>query len=406
MALTSTNIDFDGLYIPPLCHAGEVTRTTIENTDPPFEYKFQIPKDHQPGMYWYHPLRLGSATLQLNGGASGVLIVGGMEKAKPEVGGLPERILVIRQQYEDDDPDPWPPGEYDLNLNFQPATYPQLPSPVIQMKPGAKEFWRVGNATSTAFLALQVLFGETAQRVKLIALDGVPVRHGVNLRTIELPPGGRAEFIVTGPPAGQAARLLQTEVETGRTGFENPAQELAKIVAKADAQTPPALGGEPSRQVEPPPPGRRDAGLLQARATTVRKLYFAEAASGTRGPTRYLLTVEGQTPKVFDPSAPPAVVTKVGAVEDWILSNHSGELHTFHMHGTHFLFLEVDGKRLLNPEMRDTVTIPAWEGSGPYPTIRLRVDFRDPRTGGTFVYHCHISHHAETGMMGKIQVNP
>jgi FtsP/CotA-like multicopper oxidase with cupredoxin domain len=396
-ATTSTNIDFHGLDIPPDCHRGEVSVTTVENTDPAFEYKFQIPEDHPPGMYWYHPHRQGSATLQLNGGASGILIVGGMEKAKPEVAGLPERILVVRQTFDEDDPESWPPGESQLSLNFQPARYPHLPSPVIRMKPGATEFWRVANATSQAFLALQVVFGDTAQKVKLIALDGVPVARSYDSRTVELAPGGRAEFIVTGPAAGQAARLMQTEFETGRTGSENPPQEMARIIATADAQEPPALPAGPSRAAKP---GWAD------RATVVRKLYFAEAANGTNGPTRFLLTVEGQTPGLFDPHGPPAVVTKVGAVEDWIIANHSGEVHAFHMHGIHFWLLQVNGKKFLNPELRDTVTVSAWEGSGPYPTVKLRMDFRDPRTAGTFVFHCDILHHAETGMMAKIQVNP
>jgi len=407
VAATSTNIDFHGLNLLPDCHQGEVSVTTIENTDPAFVYKFQIPKDNPPGMYWYHPFVQGSATLQLNGGASGALIVNGMEKVKPEVAGLPERILIIRQQFDDeDDPDPWPPGEYRLSLNFEPAMYPHRPSPAIRMKPGGKEFWRVANATSEAFLALHVMFEKTAQTVKLIALDGVPVRKSVELRSIELPPGGRAEFIVTGPAAGQAARLMQSEVETGRTGFENPAQELAKIVAMAGAQEPPALGGGASRPAEPGPAWAADKMLAEGRATAVRKLYFADATNGTTGPTRFFLTVEGQTPKVFNPSGPPAVVTKVGAVEDWIVANHTGEIHTFHMHRIHFLFLQVNGKKLLNPELRDTVTVPAWEGAGPYPTVMLRMDFRDARSAGTFVFHCHILHHAEAGMMGSIQVNP
>ncbi len=406
MATTSTNMDFQGLDIAPDCHAGEVATTTIENSDSPFAYRFQIPGDHPPGMYWYHPHLRGSATLQLNGGASGVLIVGGMEKVKPEVAGLPERILVVRQTFEEDDPESWPPGEPQLSLNFQPAVYPHHPSPVIQMKPGTKEFWRVANATSQAFLALQIVFRKAPQTVKLVALDGVPLTGSPEMRTVELPPGGRAEFIVTGPAAGQAARLLESEFETGTTGLENPEQELARIVATASAPELPALGGKPSHPAETGRAGRASAALAETRPTAVRKLYFAEAANGTNGPTRFFLTVEGNTPKVFNPSAPPAVVTRVGAVEDWIIANHSGEVHAFHMHHIHFLFLQVNGRRLANPELRDTVTVPAWNGLGPYPTVRLRMDFRDPRTAGTSVFDCHILHHAEAGMMAKIQVNP
>jgi multicopper oxidase len=41
-----------------------------------------------------------------------------------------------------------------------------------------------------------------------------------------------------------------------------------------------------------------------------------------------------------------------------------------------------------------------------YPTVRLRMDFRDPNTIGTFVYHCHLMEHSEGGMMGMIRVGP
>ena len=41
-----------------------------------------------------------------------------------------------------------------------------------------------------------------------------------------------------------------------------------------------------------------------------------------------------------------------------------------------------------------------------YPSVRLRMDFRDPNTVGTFVYHCHLLEHEDGGMMGTIRVLP
>ena len=34
------------------------------------------------------------------------------------------------------------------------------------------------------------------------------------------------------------------------------------------------------------------------------------------------------------------------------------------------------------------------------------MDFRDPNTVGTFVYHCHLLEHEDGGMMGLIRVEP
>jgi hypothetical protein len=41
-----------------------------------------------------------------------------------------------------------------------------------------------------------------------------------------------------------------------------------------------------------------------------------------------------------------------------------------------------------------------------YPSVRLRMDFRDPNTVGTFMYHCHLLEHEDGGMMGLVRVEP
>jgi hypothetical protein len=68
--------------------------------------------------------------------------------------------------------------------------------------------------------------------------------------------------------------------------------------------------------------------------------------------------------------------------------------------------LEVNGQPVNDPAIRDTVDLPFWSGSGAYPSVKLRMDFRDPNIVGTFVYHCHILQHEDAGMMGAIQVLP
>jgi FtsP/CotA-like multicopper oxidase with cupredoxin domain len=76
------------------------------------------------------------------------------------------------------------------------------------------------------------------------------------------------------------------------------------------------------------------------------------------------------------------------------------------MHQIHFLVLAVNGVPVANPTMQDTFPVPYWTGSGPYPSITVRMDFRDPNIAGTFVYHCHVLDHEDAGMMAKILVNP
>ena len=397
----TTNLHFHGLNVPPLCHQDDVITTLIQPSTTPFRYQIQIPANEPPGLYWYHPHPHGFTTFQVNGGASGAIIVGGIEKIKPQVAGLTERVLIVRQQFLD--PAGWVPGPFQLTVNFQPAIYPAGASPIIQTKPGEKQFWRVANASTQAFLALQFLFGSTAQTMELISLDGVPVTGDPMVTTIDVPPAGRAEFIVTGPPTGTTATFVDAGFNTGPVGNANPFQVLADVVPTANA-------AQAARTVIPaapvPPVTQRFSGLAQMKATTLRKLYFSEAAVGTNPPVNFFLTVDGQQPKLFTANEPPAIVTKVGAVEDWTIENRTSEEHAFHMHQIHFLVVAIDGVAVADPTLQDTVAVPFWSGKGPFHNVTLRMDFRDPNIAGTFVYHCHVLFHEDNGMMQKIRVDP
>jgi FtsP/CotA-like multicopper oxidase with cupredoxin domain len=72
----------------------------------------------------------------------------------------------------------------------------------------------------------------------------------------------------------------------------------------------------------------------------------------------------------------------------------------------HFTVLEINGVPTNDTAVRDTVTVPYFNGEGDYPSVKIRVDFRDPETVGTFLYHCHILDHEDLGMMAKIKVLP
>src|SRR5262249_12600651 len=196
MTISSTKVHFHGLNVPPKCHQDDVINTVIQPGDPAFPFRLQIPPNEPPGLYWYHPHIHGFTEFQVNGGAAGALIVEGMEKYRPEVAGLTERIFTIRQQFLV----PWVPGPYQLTINFQQACIVQGPCPRVLMKPGEKQFWRVLNASIQDFMPLQVTFNGVAQPLQVIALDGYPLAQTRNETTILVPPAGRAEFIVSAPP--------------------------------------------------------------------------------------------------------------------------------------------------------------------------------------------------------------
>jgi len=404
--VSSTNMHFHGMPVQPVCHQDDVIDTLIQPGST-FSFNIPIPKDTPPGLYWYHPHVHGFTEFQVNGGAAGAIIVEGMDKVRPEVKGLAERVFIIRQQYLV----PWIPGPYDLTLNYQIAAFPDGASPIIKMKPGERQFWRVANATIQDFMPLQVFINNKRTKLELIALDGYPLEKTREVETILIPPAGRAEFIVQGPPAGGSGTLMSEAYSTGPTGNPDLQQLLAAIqpdggdeqAAKPQTVAQPG-NSKTASQAAAEKTKWADVGARPI--TAKRKLYFSEEFGGTNGPIQFYITVDGQQQKVFDPNEKPAITTHVGAVEEWTIENRALETHAFHIHQLHFKVLEVDGKKANTGQMLDTITIPYWSGTGPYHSVKLLMDFSDPNIAGTFVFHCHILLHEDLGMMHKILVEP
>jgi FtsP/CotA-like multicopper oxidase with cupredoxin domain len=411
----------------------------IQPGEAAFEYRFRIPVDEPPGLYWYHPHIHGFSTRQVLGGASGALIIEGIERAEPQTAGLPERVLVIRDQdlanpdappskdepvvpkmFIDRDGDAANNGTgfgkpaKDLSINYVPVPYPDYPPASITMRPDERQLWRVVNASAITYLNLALIVQKRPQSLGLVALDGVPLSANGNPSNavewrdhIGLAPGGRAEFIVNGPPAGMRGVFVTRTVDTGQGGENDPNRALSSVIA-SDAAPEPRSRLPASAQ---PLAAAARPWLGEVTPVRVRKLYFSEKLTNPADPnsaTEFYITVDGETPKPFDPaSSRPDIVVRQGDVEDWIIENRSTELHAFHIHQLHFLLLDWSGVPVNEPFLRDTVNVPYYNSTMlQYPSVRLRMDFRDPNIVGTFVYHCHLLEHEDGGMMGIVRVDP
>jgi FtsP/CotA-like multicopper oxidase with cupredoxin domain len=418
MSASATNIHFHGTNVAPTCGQDEVIHTLIQPGQS-FEYNVQIPQNEPPGLYWYHPHPHGSSEGQVQGGATGALIVEGLQNVDPSLAGLTERTFVLRDQ-------PLPVSEandsnipaWDLSINYVPVTYPGYAPAIIQTNPGQQELWRVANTGADTILNLQYLINGTPQAVQVVAIDGYPIASGssgqpsVSESSVLLPPGARAEFVVTTPNVGDKAQLVTQYWNTGTDGDSDPARPIANIVSQNGVEGSSAGAGAavkrlPSHAVQTKV--TRFAALAAATPVAQRNLYFSEVLldpTNPLSPTTFFITEEGQTPTVFTMNQAPNIIVHSATVEDWVVENRAGEDHIFHIHQLHFQVLEVNGQPVNDPAIRDSVDIPYWNGSGAYPSVKVRVDFRDPNVVGTFVYHCHILEHEDGGMMGEIQVLP
>lgn len=420
MTLASVNMHFHGTNTAPTCHSDETIHTLI-NAGETFVYDVMIPKDEPPGLYWYHPHVHGISSAAVQGGATGLIEVEGIENIQPAVAGLPVRYLAIRDQAQTAGAVRGKPvPSWDLSLNYVPIAYPDYRPALIKMNAGTQEFWRVANTSANTIVHLKLTYDGVRQPLQVVGIDGVPLgsQDGKQEGTIEtrkdilIPTAGRVEFIVAAPSTRVKRAVLSTmAIDTGTTGDSDPERPLATIeTTTANLHLP-----RVAERSGPPSP-QRFQGLDNAKVTARRTLYFSEVpydlAARHSGPpfgdhTDFFITVKGQEPRLFRPNEKPAITTMEGSVEDWTIQNRSTEVHEFHMHQIHYLLLAVNGAPVAKARRQfyDTYHVPYWTGKGPYPSITVRMDFRG-HIAGDFVYHCHILDHEDAGMMATIRVLP
>jgi len=76
-------------------------------------------------------------------------------------------------------------------------------------------------------------------------------------------------------------------------------------------------------------------------------------------------------------------------------ANDSFRLHPMHIHGQFFKVLTRNGERVEEPFWHDTVLLHAKE------TVDVGLV---PQDRGTWMLHCHVLEHAESGMMTLVDV--
>ena len=434
---SSVNIQYHGTNVTPQCHGDNVTRTLI-NSGSAFQYSFAFPVDAPPGLYWYHPHIHGLTERDVLGGASGALVVDGIQNVQPAVSGLRPRILVIRDQPQlkglEEGPGNCGNGVpfQDLSVNYVPIDSTLLDNGLVaftpatlHMMPDETQFWRVSNSTADTILDLQVLYDGVPQTLQIVGIDAVPANSQdgaqpgdlVPVTQFRLPTGSRVEFLVKAPsPRVDVAQLVTNNINTGSQGDCDPTRPIFNIALTqhdgGDERTEHNKVGDSTSWSTSQ---QRFGGLGSVPVSTTRVFQFSQ----NDDTNQFFITQvsAGQQPMVFDANQAPAVVTTQGSVERWIIQNLAQESHDFHLHQIHFKVLSQQNFQIngttqapaIDGQFLDVIDLPPWDKvknpNGPVPQVELLLDFRGVDIGD-FVYHCHILNHEDLGMMAIVRVNP
>src|SRR6266550_8920749 len=260
-----TNLHFHGLAVSPVAPQDDVLDMMAMPAQT-LRYSVQIPRDHPPGLYWYHTHPHGESHRQVLDGMSGALVIEGMQRYAPEVRRLRERVLVVRGRSIEHDP-----NAAELRQDVEiPAkgcggeaekveeifTVNGVVRPRIEIAPNERQFWRIVNASPDRYLDLQ-LGGKTFE---VVALDGMPLAyHEPKSPTritnhLLLAPAGRLEAIVTGPGPGTHSALRTLCVDTGPVGNPNPEMVLADLVQPSSGQPLSHVASKQAHAIDHRPP--------------------------------------------------------------------------------------------------------------------------------------------------------
>jgi FtsP/CotA-like multicopper oxidase with cupredoxin domain len=368
-----SNLHFHGMHVSPQGNSDNVFLHVHPGQQ--FDYAVHVPAAGRqgPGFFWYHPHGHGFVDRQILGGMSGALVVEGSEQLFPILGDLPERLWLLKHAEVGDDNDI-------ISINGQ-------VEPIVEMRPGEPQFWRIGNIGAEMFFKLRL----EGVRLYAVATDGNPLSRPSPVTDLFLGPGERIDLIAVAPqPGAYHMHTVSFQNEAWRT--PRPPQKLATIVCAGRAEkvgSEAAILGERAQ-------GTRWIDTVRASAIARRRTLIY-----SRTPDRRAFMINGKT---MEESRIDAVV-RLGDTEEWTVVNTDRQYHNFHIHQTAFLVTDINGVPQEQDSLHDTFSVPPATAEGPS-TLKVVIPFTDPVIVGKFVYHCHAADHEDKGMMGVIEVVP
>ena len=412
----TTNLHTHGLHVSPEGNSDNVLLAIAPQTTQP--YAIHLPNDHTRGSYWYHAHAHGSTAIQVGSSMAGALIVDDDEAKIPaslRAANEHEKVFVFQSilydthgRVEDitaffpDNPSGIPDckaGKSDCTWenSKRRTTINGLIVPVIHMRPGEVQRWRLIDATFRETLNIQL----AGHALNEIATDGIYLGYVDTWspsQSVILQPGYRSDVLVQASTTPGTYKLIDAPTSASKSlrGVAENENLLAEIVVDG---APLAMALPTSQEMAPlaPFPGVN----LSATADGVQEAIFKLGSdlSATDGRNYFQINYAAYNPGRIR-------YVQLNATEMWALNTIGDPFtgnnaipplpHVFHIHVNPFQVARQGPNGQSETVWKDTLLVPA----GTQVNIYTRyLDFT-----GKFVMHCHILDHEDLGMMEVVDV--
>lgn len=373
-----TNLHTHGFFISPIGNQDNIFVTLDHGKT--FNYNYMIPKNINPGSYWFHPHYHPFVEEQVFGGLSGLILMDGLEdQLPPELRGLEQKFLGLKD-FQLTRANTIPNANIDSDAPTTRTINGQV-EPIIRMHPGETQLWHIGNIGADIYY----LLAAQGLKITIVAEDANPYNHPVVADSLMMPPGKRYDVLVQAPTAGNF-QLITQSMSTGPDGDDYPTALMASVVVE----------GPSSPMIVIPNYTLPFDNLAYAKVDRVRQFDLSE---NTETNTFYINEREFNENFV---SATPQTHT----VEEWVIRNYAQENHPIHVHVNDMQILSVNGVKQNANSWVDTYSMPyaVPDSSGRLIPGEVTIRTRFMEFIGPYVMHCHILNHEDNGMMTVVNV--
>jgi bilirubin oxidase len=393
-----TTMHWHGLHVPPESDGGPHQIIMPGDTWSP---RFRVMNN--AGTFWYHPHGNGTTELHVTKGLAGFIIIRDpVESALtlPRTYGVDDFPLVVQSRCFDnlyqiagfthDDTVMMVNGTIDPSL--------QVPAQMVR-------FRLLNGSVDRSYL-----FGlSNDSNFYQIATDGGLTEIPNDTNRLMLSPGERAEIIVnlTGLQ-GQTVYLMSyaAEIPNGIMGSADVSMGMATLPGY---NSNPLNGNDfvvlelnvvaptPSPVTTIPPYLAPYNPLLEGTENSVRSFGLSPQTMGPQQMIEGPFTINGESFNMDSIN----VVTYLNHTEIWDITNTTAVAHPFHIHDIQFYILDRNGLPPSDNErgQKDVVLVK------PSESVRIITKFEDFHNATIpYMYHCHLLHHEDEGMMGSFLV--
>ncbi len=364
-----TNLHTHGWHVSPSGNADNILITF--NPGATHDYEYDLALQEAGTLSFMHPHAHVTVADQMWHGLAGNALI--VEDETDVISGYEEHIMILKDiGLQGNMVDPYTMENYLRGKEGNIVMVNGQVNPVLPIRPGQVQRWRIVNSCSARFFDLSLEDHE----IHLVGTDGGLLDKPYPLRHLLLSPGERVDLLVKADKFSGEFKFLSLPYDRGR---KTPQKITLLTLSYQGSQANDSL----------PTTVNPDAKRLEMDLDSLPNKKF-ELSMG--------VDVARINRRVFGKNTL-SVSSKLGTYEVWEIKNQGNMDHNFHQHVNASQIISIEGG---DPEYAALyTTIPAWKDTIIIPrggSVKMLVPVMDYT--GTTVYHCHILEHEDIGMMG------